>query len=76
MKGNTSLRTVEPLAMVKKHPMAATVGGLCTAIICGLMGTLAEGPVVGMAMAAIGAIVGAPGAAHIAESSEEEKRPV
>jgi hypothetical protein len=52
------------------------VGGLCTAIICGLMGTLAEGPVVGMAMAAIGAIVGAPGAAHIAESSEEEKRPV
>ena len=76
MKGNTSLRTVEPLAMVKKHPMAATVGGLCTAIICGLMGTLAEGSVVGMAMAAIGAVVGAPGAAHIAESSEEEKRPV
>ena len=29
-----------------------------------------------MAMAAIGAIVGAPGAAHIAESSEESNRPV
>ena len=76
MKGNTSLRTVEPLAMVKKHPLAATVGGLCTAIILGLMGTLAEGSVVGMAMAAIGAVIGAPGAAHLAESTDEEQRPV
>ena len=76
MKGNTTLRTVEPLAMVRKHPMAATVGGLCTAIICGLMGTLAEGGLAGMAMAAIGAIVGAPGAAHVAEAAEERNRPV
>ena len=76
MKGNTSLRTVEPLAMVRKHLMAATVGGLCTAIICGLMGTLAEGGLVGMAMAAIGAVVGAPGAAHLADSAEERDRPV
>jgi hypothetical protein len=76
MKGNTSLRTVEPLAMVKKHPLAATVGGLFTAIICGLMGTLAEGSVVGMAMAAIGAVIGAPGAAHLADSAEEDGRPV
>jgi hypothetical protein len=76
MKGNTSLRTVEPLAAVRRHPMAATVGGLCTAIICGLMGTLAEGGLVGMLMAAIGAAVGAPGAAHIAEDAEERERPV
>jgi predicted lipid-binding transport protein (Tim44 family) len=76
MKGNTSLRTVEPLAAVRKHPMAATVGGLCTAIVCGLMGTLAEGGVVGMLMAAIGAIVGAPGAAHIADTAAEQERPV
>jgi hypothetical protein len=75
MKTNTSLRTVEPLAMVKKHPTAATVGGLCTAVICGLMGTLIEGPGVGAVMAAIGAIIGAPGAAHVADSSEPE-RPV
>ena len=76
MKGNTELRTVEPLAMVKKHPLAATVGGLCTAVICGLMGTLAEGGVVGMAMAAVGAIIGAPGAAHLADDAEDERRPV
>ena len=76
MKGNTYLRTVEPLAAIRKHPMAATVGGLCTAIICGLMGTLAEGAVVGMAMAAIGAVVGAPGAAHIADDAAERHRPV
>ena len=76
MKGNTSLRTIEPLAMVRKHPLAATVGGLFTAIICGLMGTLAEGPMVGMVMTAVGAIIGAPGAAHIAEESAEADRPV
>ena len=76
MKGNTSLRTVEPLAMVRKHPMAATVGGLFTAVICGLMGTLAEGGLVGMAMAAIGAVIGAPGAAHLADDAEERDRPV
>jgi hypothetical protein len=76
MKGYTSLRTVEPLAMVRKHPMAATVGGLFTAIICGLMGTLAEGGLVGMAMAAIGAVIGAPGAAHLADDAEERDRPV
>jgi hypothetical protein len=75
MKTNTSLRTVEPLAMVKKHPTAATVGGLCTAIICGMMGTLAEGAGVGVVMAAIGAIIGAPGAAHVADAAEPE-RPV
>jgi hypothetical protein len=75
MKTNTSLRTVEPLAMVRKHPMAATVGGLFTAVICGLMGTLAEGATAGMVMAAIGAIIGAPGAAHVADSTDAE-RPV
>ena len=76
MKGNTYLRTVEPLAAIRKYPMAATIGGLCTAIICGLMGTLAEGGLVGMAMAAIGAVVGAPGAAHIADDAAERRRPV
>jgi len=76
MKGNTSLRIIEPLAMVRKHPMAATVGGLFTAVICGLMGTLAEGPLVGTVMAAVGALIGAPGAAHFAEESADFQRPV
>jgi outer membrane lipoprotein SlyB len=75
MKTNTSLRTVEPLAMVKKHPTAATVGGVCTALLFGLMGTLAEGGGVGIVVAVIGAIIGAPGAAHVADAVEPE-RPV
>jgi hypothetical protein len=73
MKRNTSLRMIEPLAMVRKHPMAASVGGLCTAIVCGLMGTLAEGGLVGAVMAAIGAIIGAPGAAHLADDAEPQR---
>ena len=73
-RNTTSLKTFEPLAMVRKHPMAASVGGLCTAIVCGLMGTLAEGGLVGAVMAAVGAIIGAPGAAHLAEDAEQ--RPV
>jgi hypothetical protein len=74
-RNNTSLRTIEPLAMVRKHPMAATVGGLGTAIVCGMMGTLAEGGMVGAVMALVGAIIGAPGAAHLAEDAEPQ-RPV
>lgn len=74
-KNRTSLKSIEPLEMVRKHPMAASVGGLCTAIVCGLMGTLAEGGMVGAVMAAIGAIIGAPGAAHLAEDAEQQ-RPV
>jgi len=74
-RNSTALKTVEPLSMVKKHPTAAMAGGLFTAIACGLMGTLAHGATVGMIMAAIGAIVGAPGAAHVADSAEPE-RPV
>jgi len=74
-RNTTSLKTFEPLAMVRKHPMAASVGGLCTAIVCGMMGTLAEGGLVGAVMAAVGAIIGAPGAAHIAEDAHQG-RPV
>jgi hypothetical protein len=74
-RNNTSLKTFEPLAMVRKHPMAASIGGLCTAIVCGMIGTLAEGGLVGAVMAAIGAIIGAPGAAHLAEDTQPD-RPV
>jgi len=74
-RNSTSLKTFEPLAMVRKHPMAASVGGLCTAIVCGMMGTLAEGGLVGAVMAAVGAIICAPGAAHLAEDAEPQ-RPV
>jgi hypothetical protein len=75
MKNHTVLKTVEPLEMVKKHPTAATFGGVATGVLFGLMGTLGGGPGVGLLMAAIGAIIGAPGAAHVADAAEPE-RPV
>jgi uncharacterized membrane protein YjjP (DUF1212 family) len=75
MRSNTSLRMVEPMAMIRKHPSAATAGGIFTAFVCGVFATMVEGPWVGALMAMVGAIIGAPGAAHLAEAAEPE-RPV
>jgi len=75
MKVDTSLRTVEPLQAVRKHPRAATLGGVITAILLGLFGTFVSGPGVGLLMAVIGVCIGAPGAAHMAESVDAD-RPV
>lgn len=74
MKRDTSLRTVEPLAAIRKHPGAATVGGVITALCFGAIGAAVDGGVVGVVMAALGAIVGAPGGAHMAEAAEEADR--
>ena len=76
MKVDTSLRTVEPLEMVKKHPRAATVGGVVTAALLGGMGMLGGGPGVALFMAAVGLCIGAPGAAHMADDADETGRPV
>jgi hypothetical protein len=76
MKNTNSLRTVEPLAAVRKYPRAATVGGAVTAIVCGVMATVIGGPGVGVLMAVIGAMIGAPGAAHLAEDAEDRGRPL
>jgi hypothetical protein len=67
-----SLRTVEPLDAIKKHPRAAMVGGAVSAIVLGGFSMLVGGPATGMLMAAIGAIIGAPGGAHLAEAAEPE----
>ena len=75
MKVDTSLRTVEPLEAVKRHPAAATFGGVITAVFLGMMGAVGGGPVVALLMAVAGVLIGAPGGAHVAESAEPE-RPV
>jgi hypothetical protein len=75
MKANISLRTVEPLAAIKKHPRAAMVGGAASAIVLGGFAALVGGAVAGVLMAAIGAIIGAPGGAHLADAGEAD-RPV
>ena len=71
MKGETSLRTVEPLTAIRKHPAAAAFGGAFTAFVFGVMGAIVDGGVVAALMAVVGAAVGAPGAAHIAAAAEE-----
>jgi len=73
MKVDTSLRTVEPLEAVKKHPRAATLGGTITALLLGVMGTAIVGPGVGVLMAFVGVCIGAPGAAHMAESGDADR---
>jgi hypothetical protein len=72
MKVDSSLRTAEPLAAVRKHPRAAIVGGVISAVALGGFSSFVGGPVVGMLMAALGAIIGAPGGAHLAEAAEPE----
>ncbi len=69
---DASLRTVEPLVAVKKHPRAAMVGGAVSAIVLGGFSMIVGGPVAGVLMAAVGAIIGAPGGAHLAEAAEPE----
>jgi len=68
MKANTSLRMVEPLSAVRKHPQAALAGGIVSAVVLGGFSALVGGPVAGVLMAA----VGAPGGAHLAESAEQQ----
>ena len=75
MKVDTSLRTVEPLAAVQGHPVAATVGGVASALVLGGFAVMAGGPMAGVVMALVGAIIGAPGGAHLAEAAEPN-RPV
>jgi len=43
--------------------------------LVGTMGAVAEGGMVGAVMALVGAIIGAPGAAHVAEAAEPDRIP-
>lgn len=73
MKADTSLRTVEPLAAVRKHPTAAAVGAVLSAALLGGFAALVSGPVAGMLMVVVGLVIGAPGGAHLAEAREPEE---
>jgi hypothetical protein len=76
MKVSSELRTVEPLEMVKKHPGAATLGGVVTGLLFGAMAAVVSGGLGGAAMAIIGIVIGAAGAAHVADAVDESHRPV
>jgi hypothetical protein len=73
MKANTSLRTVEPLAAVRKHPGAAVVGALVSAASLGGFAALVSGPAAALVMVVMGLVIGAPGGAHLAEAAEPEE---
>lgn len=60
----------EPFEMVAKHPVAGAIGGIGMALISGLIGAAVTTPLVAILMALIGLAIGAPGAAHVAESAE------
>ena len=72
MKVNT-LRTVEPLAAVRKHPGAAVVGAAVSAAVLGGFAALVGGPGPGVVMMLMGAMIGAPGGAHLAEAAEPQE---
>jgi hypothetical protein len=63
-------RAPEPFEAVGKHPIAGAIGGVGMALICGLIAAGASTPLVAILMALIGLVVGAPAAAHVAESAE------
>ena len=67
-------RAPEPFAAVGKHPVAGAIGGLGMALVCGAIAAAVATPLVAVLMAFIGLVVGAPGAAHVAESAEAKWR--
>jgi hypothetical protein len=74
MKRELALQRLEPLDAVIRHPVAGVVGGVLTALACGGIGAAAGSPTVAILMTLLGFAIGAPGAAHIAESASDESR--
>jgi hypothetical protein len=56
-------------ARMAQHPVGTLLGGVATALLCGLMGSF-NGSVVAVVMATLGAIVGAPLGAMPAASGQ------
>jgi hypothetical protein len=72
MKRDLSLRRPAPLDAVARHPAAAVVGGVVTALVFGVMGALGSGSGAAVVMTLAGLVVGAPGAAYIVASIDRE----
>jgi hypothetical protein len=72
MKRDLSLRTLAPLGAVARHPTAAVLGSIVTAILFGVMGALGSGSTAAVLMTLGGLAVGAAGGAYIAASIDRE----
>jgi hypothetical protein len=69
MENSVNLKKHAVAVRMARHPVGAFVGGLASAIMCGVCGS-AHGDIVAGVMAALGAIVGAPLGAMVAASSQ------
>lgn len=72
MKRELSLKTPAPIEAVARHPKAAVIGGVVTAIVFGVMGALGASSAVAAVMTLCGFVVGAPGAAYVAASIDRD----
>ena len=71
MKQGLTIKKPEPFVdAVVRHPAAATVGGVVTALLFGGIAAAAATPVVAVLMTLVGLVVGAPGAAFMADSAK------
>jgi hypothetical protein len=75
MRRELPLKSPEPWAAVAHHPIAAAVGGVLSALFCGYIGAAGANPTVGVVMAALGLLIGAPGGAFVADSAERANQP-
>jgi len=68
MENGVNLKRHGVVARMAEHPVAAAVGGLAAATVCGILGT-AHGDIVAAVMAGIGALIGAPLGAMLAATN-------
>jgi phage tail tape-measure protein len=67
MGNSVSLKKHEVTGRMAHNPTGAALGGLATAVVCGVLG-FAHGEIAAAVMACLGAIVGAPMGAMLASS--------
>ena len=75
MKQQLSLKMLkmpEPLSAVARHPAAAAMGGLVTALVFVVIGADVSGSSVAVLMTLLGIVIGAPGGAYIAASVDRD----
>ena len=72
MENSMNLKKHGMGARMAHHPLAAAMGGLVAAAVCGILGS-AHGDIVAAVMAGLGAIIGTPFGAMLAASFHHEE---
>jgi ABC-type enterobactin transport system permease subunit len=71
METGVSLKKQGVVTRMVEHPVGALLGGVATAIVCGVLGMI-HGEIVAVVMAVLGVVVGAPLGAMTAASAHNE----